>query len=104
MMIKDPDSAYERKRSNFLLKVKQFEDDEATVIGYEDGTGRLEGLTGAIKVRDKNGIEFKIGSGFDDAQRAKPPKIGTVVTYKHQGVSKGGKPRFPIFLRIRNDE
>ena len=35
MMIKAPGSPYERKRSNFLLKVKKFDDHEATVIGYE---------------------------------------------------------------------
>lgn len=34
VMVKDPKSAYERKRSYVLLKVKRFEDAEATVVGY----------------------------------------------------------------------
>jgi DNA ligase-1 len=34
VMIKDPKSKYERKRSYVLLKVKRFEDAEATVIGH----------------------------------------------------------------------
>ena len=34
MMIKDPNSHYEGKRSEKLLKVKKFEDAEATVIGH----------------------------------------------------------------------
>lgn len=34
MMIKDPNSLYEGKRSDFLLKVKKFEDAEATVVGH----------------------------------------------------------------------
>ena len=34
VMIKDPNSKYENKRSNFLLKVKKFDDAEATVIGH----------------------------------------------------------------------
>jgi DNA ligase-1 len=34
MMIKDPLSKYENKRSDKLLKVKTFEDAEATVIGH----------------------------------------------------------------------
>lgn len=34
MMIKDPNSKYENKRSDKLLKVKTFEDAEATVIGH----------------------------------------------------------------------
>lgn len=34
VMLKDPNSAYEGRRSNSLLKVKRFEDTEATVIGH----------------------------------------------------------------------
>ena len=34
MMIKDPQSLYEKKRSDKLLKVKKFEDAEATVVGH----------------------------------------------------------------------
>ena len=34
MMIKDPASSYENRRSEKLLKVKKFDDAEATVIGH----------------------------------------------------------------------
>lgn len=34
VMIKDPKSQYERRRSYSLLKVKRFDDAEATVIGH----------------------------------------------------------------------
>lgn len=54
-------------------------------------------MCGAILVREKDGTEFKIGSGFTDAQRRSPPKKGSVVTFKFQGRSKAGIPRFPIF-------
>lgn len=67
VMIKDPNSKYERKRSHVLLKVKRFEDAEATVVGHQKGTGRITGLLGAIEVKEQDGTEFKIGSGFDDA-------------------------------------
>ena len=50
-------------------------------------------------MREKSGKEFKIGSGFNDAQRKKPPKLGSTVTFKFQGRSKAGIPRFPIFMR-----
>jgi DNA ligase-1 len=100
VMIKDPNSEYENKRSNFLLKVKKFEDAEATVIGHQRGTGRCSDMCGAILVRGDDGIEFKIGSGFTDKQRRNPPKKGSRVTYKFMGKSNAGKPRFPIFLRI----
>ena len=82
VMVKDPNSAYERKRSYVLLKVKRFEDAEATVVGYQDGTGRCTGMVGALLMKEKDGTEFKIGSGFDDNQRKNPPAIGSVVTFK----------------------
>jgi len=66
MMIKDPDSKYENKRSDKLLKVKKFDDAEATVIGHKKGTGRCADMCGAIFVRGDDGIEFHIGSGFND--------------------------------------
>lgn len=82
VMLKDPLCSYERKRSYKLLKVKRFEDAEATVYGHQGGTGRITGMCGALLVREKDGTEFKIGSGFNDAQRKKPPKVGVVVTFK----------------------
>ena len=100
VMIKDPKSAYEGSRSYSLLKVKRFEDAEAKVIGHNKGTGRCLDMCGAIVVREKDGTEFKIGSGFSDAQRRKPPKKGSVVTFKFQGRSTAGTPRFPIFMRV----
>jgi DNA ligase-1 len=67
VMLKDPSSKYEHKRSYSLLKVKRFEDAEATVIGHQKGTGRCSAMMGALLMREKDGTEFKIGSGFDDA-------------------------------------
>lgn len=67
VMLKDPKSNYERTRSFSLLKVKRFEDAEATVIDHERGEGRCYMMCGAIIVREKDGTEFKIGSGFSDA-------------------------------------
>ena len=81
VMLKDPNSKYEGTRSYSLLKVKRFEDAEATVIGHHRGSGRCDTMCGAIQVREKDGTEFKIGSGFTDADRRKPPKKGSIVTF-----------------------
>jgi len=66
LMLRDPKSFYEGKRSYTLLKVKNFQDAEATVIGYKKGTGRCTGMMGSIHVREDNGTEFYIGGGFTD--------------------------------------
>ena len=100
LMIRDPESFYENRRSGTLLKVKTFDDDEAVIIGHEPGNGKYLGQCGSMRVRNGKGIEFSVGSGMNDAMRARPPKIGLTITYKFQGVSTSGTPRFPTFLRI----
>ena len=99
LMLKNPKSKYEDRRSPELLKVKVFEDTEATVYGHEKGTGRCSQMLGALLVVGDNGVKFKVGSGFTDRDRRNPPKKGSRITYKFQGLTKSGKPRFPIFLR-----
>eukprot|EP01127_Copromyxa_protea_P018819 TRINITY_DN6000_c0_g2_i1.p1 TRINITY_DN6000_c0_g2~~TRINITY_DN6000_c0_g2_i1.p1 ORF type:complete len:491 (-),score=107.29 TRINITY_DN6000_c0_g2_i1:64-1536(-) len=105
VMLRLPRSKYEHKRSNNLLKVKKFFDEEAKVIGYRAGTGRLTGMMGAIECELPNEKVFHIGTGFADSQRTHTgkPKIGQVVTFKYQELSNNGHPRFPVFLRVRED-
>jgi len=103
VMLRQPDSRYESGRSATLLKVKRFLDAEARVIGYEPGKGRHKGRLGAVTVQLPNGTRFSVGSGFTDAERESPPTIGSVVTFRYQELSDGGVPRFPTFVRVRND-
>lgn len=82
-MLKAPKSRYEHRRSDNLLKVKKFLDSEAVILGHEEGTGRCEGMLGALKVMDlKTKLKFKIGSGFTDELRKNPPKKNAIITYK----------------------
>ncbi len=103
LMIRQPESEYEAKRSPTLLKVKPYDDAEATVIAHEAGKGKYAGKLGALHVRTSDGREFSIGSGLTDAERASPPAVGTVITYRFRGLTAKGLPRFPSFLRIRRD-
>ncbi len=94
---------YHSGRSDDLLKLKPFEDAEAIVIGYKPGKGKNTGLIGAIKVRMDNGKTFYIGSGFTQQQRKNPPALGSLVTYRYQGFTQAGIPRFAVFIRQRNE-
>lgn len=100
IMLRRAGSPYEQKRSQHLLKVKRMHDDEAVVIAHLRGTGRNAHRLGALKVR-WNDKEFKVGSGFTDAERNRPPKIGSIITFQYQQQTKNGVPRFPTFVRIR---
>jgi len=78
--------------------VKTFYDAEALVLAHHAGSGKNSNVTGAIEVEMACGKTFKIGTGFTDAQRRDPPKVGSIVVYKFQELSKSGRPRFPVFV------
>ena len=95
---------YQPGRNSALMKLKKHQDAEATIIGYTEGKGKYQNQFGAIKVKTSDGIIFKIGSGFSDIQRANPPKVGTIITFKYNGLTNAGVPRFARFWRIKVTE
>ena len=103
LMLRQPESEYEPGRSPTLLKVKLYDDAEATVIAHQPGEGKFAGKLGSLRVRTDDGKEFSIGSGFTDAQRESPPPVGTIITYRFRGLTAKGLPRFPSYLRVRRD-
>ncbi|MGK0271083.1 MAG: DNA ligase-1 [Cocleimonas sp.] len=103
LMLHKGSSLYRAKRSGDLLKLKPYEDAEAIVVEHITGKGKYKNMLGAIRVVLSNGDTFKIGTGFTDAERADPPKIGTMITYQFRGKTKNGIPRFASFLRERID-
>lgn len=103
VMLKDAKNEYFDGRSDYLLKVKEADDMEAEVIGYKEGKGKFEGLMGSLHVKLGSGVKFFIGSGFSDEIRKSPPKIGSTITFKYYGFTKGGKPKFASFMRVRED-
>lgn len=103
IVIRNPFVDYYTGRTKDAFKYKTFLDAECEVREILEGSGKFRLQMGAIKC-DFNGQIIKIGSGFDDADRKAPPKIGTVISFKYYGLTGLGNPRYPIFLRIRHDE
>ncbi|HEB9316956.1 TPA: DNA ligase [Campylobacter coli] len=93
---------YEKGRSKNALKLKPYEDAECKVIAYTEGKGKFQGKTGALLCQMPDDRVIKIGSGLKDKDRENPPKIGSIVTYKFNGLTKNSLPRFPVFLHIRD--
>ncbi|KAH8806962.1 hypothetical protein DL96DRAFT_1473623, partial [Flagelloscypha sp. PMI_526] len=98
LMLRKPKSVYEGRRSHSLLKVKTFYDAEAKIIGYEPGSGRHTGQTGSLRCMMESGKVFTVGSGLTDELRARPPKKGTIITYRFQEITASGMPRFPSYV------
>ncbi len=101
LVVRNPATLYEGKRSSNSLKVKSFQDDECVVTGYTKGHGKFEGLVGALVCswRDRS---LKIGSGLSLADRQNPPLVDANITFKYNGLTRHGNPKFPVFLRVRN--
>lgn len=137
VILRTPTSPYKCGRSTakqeWLLKLKRFADDEATIIGFtekmhndNEATKDKFGHTtrsshkenkkpantlGALVVRDtKTEIEFEIGTGFSDEQRQeiwdeRDKWDGLIVKYRHFAISGVlNRPRFPAYIGIRDKE
>ena len=104
LMLHKDTALYASGRSQDLLKLKLFTDAEATVIGYRPGKGQFAGQTGSLMVRTDQGATFSIGSGLSHEERRRPPPLQSRITFRYQGLTKNGIPRFPVFLRIRDEE
>lgn len=103
LVLQRDDAHYTVGRSDTLVKYKPYDDAEAQVVGYTPGAGKYAGQVGALVVRRPDGLRFRIGSGLGDHDRAHPPPIGSEVTYRYNGLTANGTPRFARFLRIRHD-
>lgn len=103
VMLREPASKYEIGRSQTLLKVKNFHDAEARVIGHEPGRGRHKGRLGALLVELPEGTQFSVGTGLSDAERERPPALGTFINFRYQELSDAGVPRFPTYVGVRDE-
>ena len=100
LVVRNPNALYIDKRTTEALKVKSFSDDECVVKGYTKGHGKFEGLVGALLCAWQGKV-LKIGSGLSEEDRQNPPALGSNVTFKYNGFTKYGNPKFPVFLRVR---
>lgn len=122
-MVRQPWGPYKFGRSTtkegYLLKIKDFADEEATIIGFveqmhntnelqRDNLGHAKrssakdgkvgkNTLGALRCRFEDGTEFECGTGFDDATRQafwinQEVFMGGVVTIKHQPDPGGRLP------------
>ena len=102
---------YQCKRSHSLRKFKDFQDTEATIVGYVEGKGKRKGTLGKFLMVDVNGVEFGCppGKGYNYKDLADILKnikdyVGKVATFTYFERTKAGSYRHPLFKCIRNYE
>lgn len=99
---------YENKRTKSLLKRKEFEDAEFTVLGVEEGVGNKSGCAGAVNL-EISGKPFKSNiKGTREFIRGiwnnREAFIGKTVTVRYQNLTPDGIPRFPYVVAVRDYE
>jgi len=98
-------SPYANKRTNKLLKRKEFQDAEFDIVQIEEGSGNRSGMAGAITYKLPDGRLFRSGikGGVDyytklliDAESY----IGGQGTVKFFQYTPDGVPRFPVTVAV----
>lgn len=102
------DTKYENKRSKNLLKRKDFQDKEYTILDIIEGEGNKSGMAGAMVFENELGIRFNsnIKGSRDflkEVWKDKSQLIGEQATVKFFNLTPDNKvPRFPYVIAIRN--
>jgi len=107
VVAKDPFAPYSPGKRDWY-KFKLMKETTVQVVGYTEGKGKREGTLGAIIVESPTISKTKVGSGFSDTDldvmlNRLRAGIPTYVDVQYQSLTKDGKMRFPVFLKIRDD-
>ena len=103
------DEPYENKRSKTLLKRKEFQDGEYTILGWKEGIGNRAGTIGHFNFKTEGGVEFSsnVKGNFEylaDLLGQADNLIGKSATIKYFSLTPDGVPRFPYVIAIRDYE
>jgi DNA ligase-1 len=103
------DGKYEFKRSRYLLKRKEFVDEEFEILGLIEGEGNKTGMAGSMIFKNAAGTQFNSNiKGDRDYLRGLLQNSGSLVgkqaTVKYFNLTPDGVPRFPYVVAIRDYE
>jgi DNA ligase 1 len=107
IIIRNPKSYYEQKRSYNLMKLKPTKTDVYKIEGFVEEMSihdEPKDRLGAF-ICMKDGEAFTVGSGLTDAQRTeiwnnKGKYINKYIVVRYQDLTKRGIPRFGVFVEI----
>ena len=111
IILKDPNSLWENKRSKGQIKFKAELDCDLKVLSVISGTGKYSDAIGSLYCESADGVvKVYVGSGFNDEQRNAPPSdyLDKIISVKYNAritnVKDGESLFLPIFLEVRNDK
>ena len=109
-MLKCPESPYETKRTENLLKYKDFYDAEYEIVCFTEGKGNWAGAAKSVTLKGGDGDIFKAGikGSMEYAKQLlidKDSYVGKMATIRYQELtSKNKVPRFGRMVSVRDYE
>jgi len=105
-MVRDPDATYQHKRTNYLLKRKEFVDEEFPIVGFREGKGNRQGCI-ILRCRNDRAQEFDCSvKGSVEYTRKlynmAPALVGMMATVKYQRLTPDGIPKFLTCIKFRD--
>jgi DNA ligase-1 len=102
-------AAYENKRSKFLMKRKEFIDEEYVIVDIVEGEGNRAGTAGYMQFFARNGKSFKsnIKGSFPwlrQLLKDRKSLIGKKATIKYFNLTPDSIPRFGFVVAVRDYE
>lgn len=104
---------YQFKRTNAILKYKSFNTIDLECIGMIEGTGKYEGMMGALCCKFGDNI-VNVGTGFDDMTRKFIWEQGSwikgkIIEVKYKDITSDSitglkSLQFPVFVQIKADK
>ena len=96
---------YQHKRTKYLLKRKEFIDEEYTIQGVVEGVGNRVGTVGYFEFTSKSGKPFRsnVKGSFEYIKKLwenRQSLIGKEATIKYFRLTPDGVPRFPYVIKI----
>lgn len=112
-MVRAPEGEYHHSknsgdRSLHLQKVKIMKDAEAEIVSVKEGRGKMAGKA-VFVCKLPSGVEFdckmegpleRLKAFWDHPETV----VGKQLTFQYQNFTTKGKPRFPVGLRLREEE
>jgi len=99
------DGPYENKRTNNLLKRKEFQDEEYEIVDIQEGKGNWAGAAKAVVCKHPSGGTFRSNirgnyKNLEKILRDRDSLIGKTATVKFFEKTEFGIPQFPFVVMI----